>query len=153
MKIKQLIFVCCSLVLILTSCNNYLDVKPKGKIIPKTAEEYSTLLHYWLDEIEKGVNSTIVTMIGGSPVEMPWEEKAGTILWSYYAGMESGTALAGILTGRINPSGKLAETFPRVYEDTPTGHNGQFGRDDMVCYEEEIMVGYRHYEKNDILPM
>lgn len=74
---------------------------------------------------------TIVTLIGGSPVEMPWEEKAGTILWSYYAGMESGTALAGILTGRINPSGKLAETFPRVYEDTPTGHNGQFGRDDM----------------------
>lgn len=73
--------------------------------------------------------------------------KAGTILWSYYAGMESGTALAGILTGRINPSGKLAETFPRVYEDTPTGHNGQFGRDNMVCYEEEIMVGYRHYEK------
>ena len=60
MKIKQLIFVCCSLVLLLTSCNNYLDVKPKGKIIPKTAEEYSTLLHYWLDEIEKGVNSTIV---------------------------------------------------------------------------------------------
>ena len=60
---------------------------------------------------------------------------------------------SGILTGRINPSGKLAETFPRVYEDTPTGHNGQFGRDDMVCYEEEIMVGYRHYEKNDILPM
>lgn len=96
---------------------------------------------------------TIVTIIGGSPVEMPWEEKAGTILWSYYAGMESGTALAGILTGRINPSGKLAETFPRVYEDTPTGHNGQFGRDNMVCYEEEIMVGYRHYEKNDILPM
>lgn len=96
---------------------------------------------------------TIVTMIGGSPVEMPWEEKAGTILWSYYAGMESGTALAGILTGRINPSGKLAETFPRVYEDTPTGHNGQFGKDNMVCYEEEIMVGYRHYEKNDILPM
>ena len=60
MKIKQLIFVCCSLVLLLTSCNNYLDVKPKGKIIPKTAEEYSTLLHYWLDEIEKGVNSKIV---------------------------------------------------------------------------------------------
>ena len=60
MKIKQLILTCCSLLFILTSCNNYLDVKPKGKIIPKTAEEYSTILHYWLDEIEKGANATII---------------------------------------------------------------------------------------------
>ena len=50
MKIKQLILTCCSLLFILTSCNNYLDVKPKGKIIPKTAEEYSTILHYWRSE-------------------------------------------------------------------------------------------------------
>lgn len=57
---KKLICFCCSALLLLTSCSNYLDVKPKGKIIPQTAEEYSTLLHYWLDEIEKGVNTCIV---------------------------------------------------------------------------------------------
>lgn len=61
MKIKQLIFICCGLTLMLSSCNNYLDVKPKGKIIPKTAEEHSSILHYWLDEIEKGINLTIIS--------------------------------------------------------------------------------------------
>lgn len=60
MKMKQLIITCCGLLLMLTSCNNYLDVKPKGKIIPKTAEEYSSILHYWLDEIEQGANATII---------------------------------------------------------------------------------------------
>ena len=54
-------------------------------------------------------------MYAGSPVEMTlWSDQAQTILWSYYAGMEGGNALADILLGNVNPSGKLAET---LYED------------------------------------
>ena len=56
MKRKLFIFICCSLCIALTSCTKYLDVKPKGKVIPKTAEEFSSILHYWLDDIEKGTD-------------------------------------------------------------------------------------------------
>lgn len=54
MKNKLFISIYCGLMILLASCNNYLDVKPKGKIIPKTAEDFSTIIHYWLDQIEKG---------------------------------------------------------------------------------------------------
>ena len=46
--------------LLFTSCNDYLDVKPKGKIIPETAEDYSTIIHYWLNQIEKGNDDVII---------------------------------------------------------------------------------------------
>jgi len=85
-------------------------------------------------------------------VEMPWRDKVRGLIWCYYAGMETGTALTEILLGKVNPSGKLPETFPVVYEDTATYKNGQFGREDVVEYQEGIFVGYRHYEKEEIKP-
>ena len=60
MKRKLFIFVYCSLMALLTSCSNYLDVQPKGKIIPKTAEDFSTIIHYWLDQIERGKDDVII---------------------------------------------------------------------------------------------
>lgn len=54
---------------------------------------------------------TIVVIYAGAPVEMPWIEQADSVVWSYYAGMEGGTALAEILWGEVNPSSKLPETF------------------------------------------
>ncbi|MDD3036514.1 RagB/SusD family nutrient uptake outer membrane protein [Bacteroides sp.] len=65
MKRKIFMIFYCGLLTLLTSCNNYLDVKPKGKIIPKTAEDFSTIIHYWLDQIEKGTDDVIVP----SPVQ------------------------------------------------------------------------------------
>ena len=53
MKNKLFISIYCGLMILLASCNNYLDVKPKGKIIPETAEDFSTIIHYWLDQIER----------------------------------------------------------------------------------------------------
>lgn len=96
---------------------------------------------------------TVVVLISGAPVEMPWVKKANAIVWSYYAGMESGTALAGVISGRINPSGKLAETFPEKYEDTPTGNNLEFGKNSSVSYKERGLVGYRYFEKKNITPL
>lgn len=93
---------------------------------------------------------TIITFVAGSPVEMPWVEKAHTIVWNYYAGIETGLALADVLLGNVNPSGKLAESFPYKYEDTVTAKNGQFGIAKKVVYEEGIFYGYRYYEKNGI---
>ena len=61
MKKKLFIFIYCSLIALLTSCSNYLDVQPKGQIIPKTAEDFSTIIHYWLDQIEKGADDVIIS--------------------------------------------------------------------------------------------
>lgn len=95
---------------------------------------------------------TIVTFIGGSPVEMPWRNKASAILWSYYAGMETGNAFAKIIFGDVNPSGKLAETFPRKYADCVTAKNGQFGVWGRIRLEEGLYCGYRYFDRERIAP-
>ena len=94
----------------------------------------------------------IVTFVGGSPVEMPWRNKASAILWSYYAGMETGNAFANIIFGDVNPSGKLAETFPGKYEDCVTAKNGQFGVWDKITLEEGLYYGYRYFDRQRIAP-
>lgn len=95
---------------------------------------------------------TIVTFIGGSPVEMPWRDKASAILWSYYAGMETGNAFAKIIFGDVNPSGKLAETFPKKYADCVTAKNGQFGVWGKIRLEEGLYCGYRYFDREHIAP-
>lgn len=94
----------------------------------------------------------IITLIGGSPVEMPWKDKASAILWSYYAGMETGNAFAKIIFGDINPSGKLAETFPQKYQDCVTAKNGQFGVWGKIKLEEGLYIGYRYFDRQHIAP-
>ena len=94
----------------------------------------------------------VLTFVGGSPVEMPWREQAKAILWSYYAGMETGNAFAKIIFGEVNPSGKLAETFPARYEDCITAKNGQFGVWGKITLEEGPYFGYRHFDRQHIAP-
>lgn len=89
---------------------------------------------------------TVVVLYGGSPVEMPWADRAKAIVWSYYAGMEGGTALAQVLFGEVNPSGKLAETFPCKGEDC----KAEFGGKERVTFSEGVMVGYRYYDTEKI---
>lgn len=95
----------------------------------------------------------VIVLCAGSPVEMPWEKSAKAIVWSYYAGMEGGTAIAEVLYGRVNPSAKLAETLIRNTEQCPAHTIGTFGKKDVVEYKEGVMVGYRYYdsEKTDVL--
>ncbi len=94
----------------------------------------------------------IVVLVAGSPVELPWLNRAKALLWCYYSGMETGSALADILLGRVNPSAKLPETFPAAYGDCVTAKNGQFGREGSVEYREGIFVGYRYYEREKVKP-
>lgn len=97
--------------------------------------------------------NTVVVMYAGSPVEMPWLDSAKAVVWSYYSGMEGGTALAEVLYGKVNPSGKLAETMPRSLEQCSAHSIGTFGNKDVVELKEGVMVGYRHYntKKMDVL--
>ncbi|MDE7248226.1 MAG: glycoside hydrolase family 3 C-terminal domain-containing protein, partial [Lachnospiraceae bacterium] len=105
-----------------------------------------------IEELLKVRKDIVLTFVGGSPVEMPWRDQAQAILWSYYAGMETGNAFARIIFGEVNPSGKLAETFPVKYEDCATAKNGQFGVWGKIALEEGLYCGYRYYDRQRIKP-
>ena len=86
----------------------------------------------------------VVVLSNGSPVEMPWVDAVPAILEGYLGGQAGAGALADILTGRVNPSGKLAETFPLKLQDTPA--QPYPGGPTTVEYRESIYVGYRYYD-------
>ncbi|TDZ40702.1 putative beta-glucosidase K [Colletotrichum trifolii] len=89
-------------------------------------------------------NAVIVTQ-AGNPVSMPWRHEAKTMLHSWYGGNEAGNAVADVLFGRVNPSGRLPMTFPARLEDNPAFLG--FGSDNgKVHYSEDVFVGYRWYE-------
>ena len=90
--------------------------------------------------------NTVVVMVAGSPVEMPWADKAKAIVFQYYAGMEGGTALAEVLFGKVNPSGKLPETFPYHAEDCLPVQLGEMSKTGCISFKEELKVGYRQYD-------
>lgn len=96
------------------------------------------------------VNKNIVVVLhNGSPMEMPWIDSAKGVLEMYLAGQASGGAACDLLFGKVNPSGKLAETFPLRHEDTPA-FIGEFGCGDNVYYNEGLYVGYRWYDKRKL---
>lgn len=95
--------------------------------------------------------NTVVVLNCGAPVTMPWVNEVPAILAAYYPGQEGGNALAGILLGEINPSGKLPVTFPQRLEDTPAYINYPGTRE--VLYGEGIFVGYRYYDQRQIEPL
>ncbi|KFI64235.1 beta-glucosidase family protein [Bifidobacterium cuniculi] len=93
---------------------------------------------------------TVLVFVAGSPVTMDWADKASTIVWNWYAGAESGNALADVLLGNAEPSGHLPETFPKRLEDCPAHAVGTFGLAGHVDYTEGIYVGYRYYRTKDV---
>ena len=97
---------------------------------------------------------TVVVVNAGSPVELPWAERAGAVLVPWYAGEEGADALAEILVGSLEPSGRLPITFPVRVEDGPTGGDERRypGVDGRVEYGEGTLVGYRHYETAGVAP-
>lgn len=90
--------------------------------------------------------NTVVVLSGGAPVEMAWEPKVKAILNAYLGGESAGSAVANILLGKVNPSGKLAETYPVKFSDNPA-YYGFPGSKRSVEYRESIYVGYRYYDK------
>ncbi len=96
--------------------------------------------------------NTVVVLSGGSSVSMPWLSKVKAVVNSYLCGQAGGLAVADILTGRVNPSGKLAESFPVGEEDVPCRNNFPGGTE-SVEYRESVYIGYRYYDtfKKDVL--
>lgn len=93
--------------------------------------------------------NSVVVLHNGSPVEMPWIENVKGILEVYLGGEGVGEAVCDVLFGKVNPSGKLAETFPKKLSDNPSYLNFP-GEGDFVRYSEGIFVGYRYYDKKEM---
>jgi beta-glucosidase len=110
------------------------------------------------DELIKAVlkanPKTIVVLMGGGPVDMSeWIDNANAVVEGWYPGMEGGNALAEVLYGKVNPSGKLPMTFPKKLEDSPAHKLGEFlGKNGEVHYNEGIFVGYRYYDTYKVQP-
>ena len=102
------------------------------------------------------VNKNIsVILISGNAVSMPWRDKIKSIVQSWYLGSEAGNALASILSGRANPSGKLPFTFPKKLSDNAAHYYGKLsypGDGENQYYKEDILVGYRWNDTKKIKP-
>ncbi|MBQ1848417.1 MAG: glycoside hydrolase family 3 C-terminal domain-containing protein [Clostridia bacterium] len=90
----------------------------------------------------------VIVLFGGSPVELPFNGKVDAILNMYLPGQNGGEAAARLLFGEVNPSGKLAETWPLHYSDVPSHET--FGKGINEIYSEKTEVGYRYYNKHGV---
>jgi beta-glucosidase len=100
---------------------------------------------------------TVIVVNAGSPIEMPWATRAGAVLMTWYPGEEGADALADMLVGLAEPSGRLPVTFPARAEDGPAGLGVEGERypgvEGKVVYGEGVLVGYRFYETAHLDPL
>jgi beta-glucosidase len=109
-----------------------------------------------IDAVVKANPKTIVVLMGGGAIDMSqWVDKIPGIIYAWYPGLEGGNALAKIIFGEVNPSGKLPMSFPKKLEDEPAHKLGQYPGDTtnrIVHYFDDIYVGYRYYDTYKVEP-
>ena len=110
--------------------------------LPKVQDEL-------IEKLAESGKKIVVVLQNGASLELPWAEKVDSIVEAYLGGEAVGQAIARVLYGEVNPSGKLAETFPYKLEDNPSYLNFP-GDGYTVNYAESIYVGYRYYQKKRI---
>jgi beta-glucosidase len=108
-----------------------------------------------LNQIVKANSKTVVVFNGGGAVEMgPWLAKVPALVYAWYGGLEGGNALARVLAGDVNPSGKLPCTFPKQLMDSPAhALNAYPGVNSTEVYAEGLLVGYRWFDTKQIEPL
>lgn len=105
-----------------------------------------------VDAVARANPRTVVIVESGNPVLMPWKDRVAAIVEAWYPGEAGGKAIANVLFGKVNPSGKLPVTFPARDQDTPTwGPDGAFQTDPV--YAEKLNIGYRWYDVKNIAPL
>ena len=108
--------------------------------------------NHLVEEILKVNENVVVVLSGGAPVVMPWLHKVKALVNGYLGGQASGDAIAQIISGKVNPSGKLAETYPLSLADTPC-YKYYPGTKRTAEHRESIYIGYRYYDtaEKDVL--
>jgi beta-glucosidase len=97
---------------------------------------------------------TIVVMVAGAPFDIDTvSKKTAALVWTWFNGSEGGNALADVLLGKVNPSGKLPWTMPKKLADSPAHATNSFPGDKVVKYEEGILVGYRWFDTKNVEPL
>lgn len=130
-------------VLLFCGLNHEFDLEGCDRTDMKLPYGQEQLISAVLDANE----NTVIIVMAGSPVDMEsFADRAKAIVYSSYNGMEGGRAMAEVLLGRVNPSGKLPITMPKTWKDCPAHTIGEFPGEDVVRYKEGVMVGYRYYE-------
>jgi beta-glucosidase len=104
-----------------------------------------------IDEVSKVNSNVVVILSNGSPIEMPWLERVPALLETYLGGQAKNGAIADLLFGKVNPSARLAETFPNDVSEFPANYNFP-GQAKQVLYKEGLYVGYRYYVSASISP-
>ena len=98
--------------------------------------------------------NTIVVLNTGSAVTMPWLDKVKSVFEAWYPGQQAGNAIAALLFGDVNPSGKLPVTFPKSLDQVPASTAAQWpGVNGKVQYSEGLLVGYRWYDAKNLTPL
>ncbi len=108
-----------------------------------------------IEGLAKIQKNMIVITFGGNPYAMPWLDNIRGLLHCWYLGSMGGEALAGVLCGKVNPSGKLPITFAKTLEDYPYykyGKKAYPGENKQVYYNEGIYIGYRHFDTHKVEP-
>ena len=127
----------------------------------ESTDRFNTFLPYnqqdVIEALAEVAKKFVVVNISGSPVSMPWADKADAIVQGWYGGTESGNALADVLTGKVNPSGKLPFSVPFKYEDGPIKTESQYpgvkqegDQYWQTHYSEGVYIGYRWYDSKDV---
>lgn len=131
-----------------------------NRIVESESHDRETMgLPFGQDELIEAVAeanpNTIVVMVAGTPFDLrKVEASVSTIVWSWFNGSEAGNAIADVLSGRVNPSGKLPFTLPKTLEDSPAHATNSFpGDEEKVVYEEGILVGYRWFDTQGVEPL
>jgi beta-glucosidase len=108
-----------------------------------------------VDAVTAANPNTVIVVVGGAPYDLGKIKKNNhTIVWSWYNGSENGNALADVLTGKVNPSGKMPFTFPASLSESPAhALNAYPGKGLKVDYKEGILVGYRWFDTKNIEPL
>lgn len=139
--------------------HGYSDAWNDNAFDSESVDKPSMVLPFGQDELITAVikanPKTIVVLNSGAASDMQqWSNDAKGIIQAWYAGMEGGTALAKIIFGDVNPSGKLPMTFPQKLQDSPAHAVGEFpGKDKVVHYNEGILVGYRYFDTKKVEPL
>jgi len=107
-----------------------------------------------IQAVLKANPDTLIVLVGGGPVDMrAWKDDAKAIVQAWYAGMEGGNALASILFGEVNPSGKLPMTFPEKLEDSPAHSIARYPDENLLIdHKDDIYVGYRYFDTFQVEP-